>query len=117
MKLPSYSEIIGLLKKGATIEAQEKILELREKAIEVQEENLELREKLLDLERQKSANDDLEFDGDVYWQKQGEEKTGPFCPTCHDTEQRNVRLHRDGNCWRCYACCFISGASDTVPAG
>jgi hypothetical protein len=42
--LPSYSQIADLLKKGATLEAQEQIMKLREAAIELQEENLKLRE-------------------------------------------------------------------------
>jgi len=48
--LPKYNDIIELIKKGSTIEAQEKILELREAALEIQEENLELRGKVKALE-------------------------------------------------------------------
>jgi len=43
--IPTYKEIIELIKKGATIEAQEKIMELRESAIELQSENIELKQK------------------------------------------------------------------------
>ncbi len=38
MALPRYKEIVELVKKGATLEAQEKIIELREAALELQEE-------------------------------------------------------------------------------
>jgi len=51
MALPSYKDILDLLKKGATIEAQEKIMELREAAIELQEENVNLKNQVLELQR------------------------------------------------------------------
>ena len=38
--LPTYTEIVDLIKKGSTIAAQEKIIELREAAITLQEDNL-----------------------------------------------------------------------------
>ena len=44
--LPSYSLIADLLKKGATLEAQEQIMKLREAALQQQEENLRLCEEL-----------------------------------------------------------------------
>lgn len=37
---PNYKDIIELIKKGSTIEAQEKIMELREGALALQEENI-----------------------------------------------------------------------------
>jgi len=60
VKLPSYKEIIDLLKKGATLEAQEKILELRKLSLELQEENIELREKILSLEQRIKQIEDFE---------------------------------------------------------
>jgi len=50
MALPSYKDIVDLLKKGATIEAQEKIMELRESALELQEENINLKNQVLELQ-------------------------------------------------------------------
>jgi hypothetical protein len=43
--LPKYKDIVELLKKGSTIEAQEQIMNLREGALELQEENHELKQK------------------------------------------------------------------------
>ena len=40
--IPKYKDIIDLVKKGSTIEAQEKIMQLREAAMELKEENLTL---------------------------------------------------------------------------
>lgn len=52
MKLPSYKSIAELIKKGATIEAQEKIMQLREAAVELQEENINLKNTVLELQEQ-----------------------------------------------------------------
>ena len=50
MALPNYKDIVELLKKGATIEAQEKIMELREAALTIQEENIYLKNQVLELQ-------------------------------------------------------------------
>jgi len=56
--LPRYKDIVELLKKGSTIEAQEQIMSLREGALELQEENHELKNKIRELElKLKNVND------------------------------------------------------------
>jgi hypothetical protein len=50
MAFPSYKEIIDLIKVGSTIEAQEKIMELRQSALAIQEQNIDLRNQLADLQ-------------------------------------------------------------------
>ena len=52
---PNYKDIIELIKKGSTLEAQELIQELREAAMELQEENLALRARVKELEDQLAA--------------------------------------------------------------
>jgi len=59
LPLPPYKDIIELIKKGATIEAQEKIMELREAAIQLQEENLSLRQRVKELEEEKLIRENL----------------------------------------------------------
>ncbi len=56
--LPRYKDIVGLLKKGSTIEAQEQIMSLREGALELQEENHELKTKVCELESKLKDVDD-----------------------------------------------------------
>jgi hypothetical protein len=97
-------DIYELIKKSTTIEVQEKLMQLREEALKLQEENLALRQRIQQLEGQLSQEQNLEFDGRVYWQKQGENKSGPFCPTCHDTKKLMVRLQKSGSGWWCTAC-------------
>ena len=50
MLLPSSKDIVELIKKGMTIEAQEKIMELREAALSLQEENINLKRQVLELQ-------------------------------------------------------------------
>lgn len=56
--LPRYKDIVELMKKGSTLEAQEQIMSLREGAIELQEENIELKAKIRELENQLKARED-----------------------------------------------------------
>ena len=62
MGLPNIKDIIELVKTGATIEAQEKIMELRQAAIEIQEENIKLRNQVMELEAR--VRELESFDGD-----------------------------------------------------
>ena len=55
--LPRYKDIVELLKKGSTIEAQEQIMSLREGALELQEENQEFKNKIQKLEEKLKSID------------------------------------------------------------
>jgi len=66
MTLPSYNEIVDLIKKWATFKAQEQIMALREAAIALQEDNLVLRDRVRVLEDQLRIKSQIEFDGSVY---------------------------------------------------
>lgn len=48
--LPRYKDIVELIKKGSTLEAQEQIITLREGALELQEENHQLKQRIKELE-------------------------------------------------------------------
>jgi len=87
--MPSYSNIVDLIKKGATIEAQEKIMELRETALELQEDNIALKERIKELEQQLSMKESLSFDSFAYRLK-GESSL--FCQRCYDVDGKLVRL-------------------------
>ena len=107
MGIPSTSDILGifdLIKKGATIEAQEKIMELRGIVVALKEDNIQLLEQNQALKEKIKVKDDLSFDGMVYWLGAGEEKDGPYCQPCYDTGNKLVRLHKNGDGWWCYSC-------------
>jgi len=103
--LPNYKDIVDLVKKGSTLEAQEKILELREAAMEVQEENLSLRSRVKELEELLSLKQQVQWEKPYYWTMQGDIKDGPFCQTCFDNDKKLVRLQggKIGK-WICHTC-------------
>ena len=102
MMLPKYKEIAELLKKGATLEAQEKIIELRETAIDLQEENQTLKVKIQQLQEKLDKKEALIWEKPFYWL---ENKDGPFCQKYFDDQQKLIRLQGgDNDQWFCYVC-------------
>ncbi|SDK37960.1 hypothetical protein [Microbulbifer yueqingensis] len=65
--LPRYKDIVELLKKGSTLEAQEQIMSLREGALELQEENQELKSRIRELEGKLEAIDFWENEKSRYY--------------------------------------------------
>ncbi len=103
--LPDYKTIMDLIKRGLTVEAQEKIMELREAAISLKEENLVLRERITTLEARLDVQGRLEWDPPYYWLKQAEDRDGPYCQQCYDTDRKLVRLQSRGKgIWNCLSC-------------
>lgn len=99
--IPGHSEIMDLVKKGATLEVQEKILELREATLRAQEENLELKAKVALLEEKLQLRNNVVWKKPSYWV----DKDGPFCQKCYDSEQKLIRLQDGTNdCWSCLEC-------------
>ena len=104
MPVPRYSEIVDLIKKGSTVEAQEQIMELREATIELQEENIELKEQIRNLQEQLKTKQKLNFNRGVYWVQDENNQDGPFCPQCYDTTTLLVRLQDSDDVFICYTC-------------
>ena len=103
--LPNYKDIVELLKKGSTIEAQEKIMELREGALSLQEENISLREKIKELESKLSQEKEIVWESPYYWVLDGQSRVGPFCQHCHDKNNELIRLQGDNEgWWECKVC-------------
>ena len=107
--LPSYSQIAELIKKGATLEAQEQIMSCAKPPLNYQEESLALREENKNLRAEKEIAENLEFVDHVYWLRKGDERTGPFCSCCYDEHRRLSRLHEGRRYniqtrWICLVC-------------
>lgn len=105
--IPSYKEIVDLLKTGATIEAQEKIMELRVASLELQEENMQLKKQLAEAEATLAVKQAVTWKPPFYWVKLGEKEDGPYCQKCYDTDRKLVRLQKnlnDETAWRGLAC-------------
>lgn len=103
--LPSYKEIVDLLKKGATLEAQEKIMELREAVVVLQDENIALKQKVAELEQKLQIRSALVWRPPLYWLQEEQGERGPFCQRCYDVNGRLVRLQNpERGFWRCLEC-------------
>ena len=87
--IPNYKEIIDLIKKGATIEAQEKIMELRETMIELQQENIELQQKVKHLEEIINKKLLMNFKTPFYYMN-GD--SIPHCPRCWEVDHKAVHF-------------------------
>ena len=120
--MASYSDIKGLaaaltelVKKGATLEAQQKIVELREILVELKEENIDLRERLGEMERAAKTKESLIFDHGVYWKvEDNQQRNGPYCPPCYDSTGKLIRLKLNSESdipsyYTCTICNFLSG--------
>ena len=115
--LPHYKEIIDLTKKGSTLEAQEKIIELREAALNLQDENIGLREKIKELEKKQDLSKKVIWEKPHYWLKDGENQDGPFCQKYYDVERKLIRMQGGNNdVWTCFQCnCTVRGPSYEPP--
>ena len=108
--IPNYKDIVDLLKKGATLEAQEKIMELRKAALELQEENLRLRTRVSDLEGQLGLADTMAFRKPFYYRSDDEH---PHCPVCWEKDKTPIHLKGpEGDaewftCPVCKWCCHV----------
>lgn len=92
LPIPNYRDIVDLLKKGATVEAQEKIMELRVAALALQEENLSLREENRRLKEERVIAAKLVRDGNCYFKEEDTERKHPYCLACWDADRNLVSL-------------------------
>ncbi len=103
--IPSYKEIISLMKKGLTLEAQEKIIELREIALQFQQENIEKKEEVNKLLKLMEIEKSISWEKPFYYTLKEKIKEGPFCQLCYDKNKNLIRLQNpEKGCFRCLAC-------------
>ena len=103
--LPDTKTIIDLVKTGMTIEAQEKIMELRETAVALKAENTDLKEALAELQKKLDLKGRIEWTPPFYFLRDGEKKDGPYCQHCYDKNGEMIRLQFFNNGkWVCLSC-------------
>jgi hypothetical protein len=59
--------IFLLARRGATLELQQQIMQLREEALALVEENRELKARVANLEGRAEGGESLSFDGTAFW--------------------------------------------------
>ncbi len=87
--IPSYKDIVDLIKKGATLEAQEKIIQLREACIELEDETHAQKKKIRELEDALRFKDSLNFKAPFYFSDKDAE---PYCPRCWEKDRAGIHL-------------------------
>jgi hypothetical protein len=106
MVLPSFGETYDFVKKGLTLEQQQKLLDLREAYQSLQEKNIQLRDLVQSLEKQLEIKDSVDYEAPYYWFINPDgSKDGPFCQCCYDNTKKLIRLQIivKGS-WHCVVC-------------
>lgn len=92
MSVVDTARTIGeLIKSGATIGLQEKIVQLREEALELLQENLHLKQENSQLKEQLKWKEVLHRRRELYW-SDGDDT--PFCPYCWEKHKLVIHLSR-----------------------
>ncbi len=103
----SAKDILGLVKKGITIEAQEEKIKLREAILEFQEENLELKQKNKELEDKLNVKKNMVWKPPYYViTKEDGTEDSPLCQNCYDSAGKLIHLQNAGaqGSWECHCC-------------
>lgn len=77
--VPNFKDVVELIKIGSDIEAQEKIMELREYVLDIQEQNQKLKSEISELKKLADLSSKLSFKKPFYY-IEGDET--PYCPKC-----------------------------------
>ncbi len=88
--MASIREILELLKKGATLEAQQQIVELQEAHIATREESIRLREEIARLKTEIREAAALSCDEPYYFKTVDRKRDGPFCQMGKGTEDKMI---------------------------
>ncbi|MHC4395312.1 MAG: hypothetical protein ACYS1A_06615 [Planctomycetota bacterium] len=105
--LPNYKDIIELVKKGSTVEAQEQIMCFREEIVSLRNDNLQLRQKNSDLKSKLDLRSKVKWEDPYYWLESEGKRDGPFCQRCYDKDTALIRLQEvktTKGLWECFEC-------------
>jgi hypothetical protein len=114
MVMPSFSEIFTVLKKTATVEDQQKLIELQEATFGLREEKLRLEQENQQLREELDLRKSVKFEKPFYWHvKDDGSQDGPFCPGCYDQHGKLIRMHEGRNGYmQCTSCKFGCAGPD-----
>jgi hypothetical protein len=92
--IDTAKDVYDLVKKGTTIDLQERVMQLREEALALQQENNALKVKVSELEKALDIQTNLQWDGKAYLRTPDQGKEGPYCQVCYDSRKQLIRLQR-----------------------
>lgn len=114
--IKAAAELAKLIKdSGASLEQAEVKLKIAELISALADAKIELAtiqgmllekdHEIVELVRLLDQKTNVKWEKPYYWLVDGEEKDGPFCQNCYDTENKLVRLQGGGqDYWHCHSC-------------
>ena len=104
--LDTAKDVITLVQKADNLELVKQVLALQADIMKMMDENRTLKDDIRALNDKLHTREKLVFRNNTYWLSNGDgTEEGPFCSTCHDSDDKLVRLHKLGsrgyNCATC----------------
>ncbi|MBN2141568.1 MAG: hypothetical protein PHV85_02420 [Desulfovibrionaceae bacterium] len=99
-----FKRVFELARAGRIEEAKNLLRGLQNEFLAVYEENEVLKNQLAEVAKVLDLAENMDFDGQKYWIKDGLAKKGPFCQLCYDRDGLLVHLQEHKNHWECCAC-------------
>ena len=114
-----FSTVVELIKKGSQMEAQAQIQKLQEQYLGLHAENLELKQDLLELKSKYKQQENMIFEEPFFFEKDGENKEGPYCPRCWQKDEKKCRVVKTPDSYhsaqQCQVCDELFGKGKPVP--
>ena len=105
--LPDFKEIVDLIKKGSTMEAQEAVMKYREEILDRRNEVIQLKKENEELKAKLDLRSKVKWEEPYYFIESEGERDGPFCQRCYDKTSSLIRLQKHEGVsgeWRCLEC-------------
>jgi hypothetical protein len=101
-----FKELAALAQKVQNIELYKKLVSFQSEMFALQEENRDLKESIRQLQEKLNLKAKVVWQRPFYWMQDGDERDGPYCQKCYDSEGKLVRLQRreSGTEWDCLQC-------------
>ncbi|RJO61857.1 hypothetical protein C4544_01550 [candidate division WS5 bacterium] len=86
-----------VLQEAGKIELYQQVLDMQAKLNDFQDANYDLKKEIRKLKEKLETKNKLEFKSNAYWMSEKDQKVGPFCSRCMDTDGKLIRMHKDSN--------------------
>ena len=86
-------DLASVLKEAGKIEQYKQILEITSKLFELQNEKNNLKQENEKLKNERITTENLIFEKNMYYLIEEDQKHGPFCTCCWDSNSKLIRLH------------------------
>jgi len=99
-----FKRALDLFKLGRFEDASILLRGLQDEYLAMCDENQTLKKQLSEVAEVLDLAQNVEYDGQKYWLKEGNERKGPFCQVCYDREGLLIHLQPNRQHWECQHC-------------